>query len=122
MKGDAMIRNCSSLHPLYFFNNLGVIMISMKKYSLAGLYFSKSLKYLDVTPRQIHHKSLRKLLTNHSSQRRSEVLFNYGLSLMHSNQSKAFRCFDAASGVMGSNPQLWFFMGVCCVRNYQGLV
>jgi hypothetical protein len=42
-----MVKNCTQLHPVYFFNNMGVIHLKMKKYNLALVYFSKAMKFFN---------------------------------------------------------------------------
>jgi tetratricopeptide (TPR) repeat protein len=46
-KNDQAYKNSQHQHPQYYFNNLGVMHIKLEKYSMAILYFSKALKFLD---------------------------------------------------------------------------
>lgn len=46
-KLDLIYKNCKMMHPQYYFNNLGLIHMKLKKNNLAILYFSKALKFLD---------------------------------------------------------------------------
>lgn len=34
------------MHPVYYFNNIAVIHLKLKKYSLAAYYLSKAVKLL----------------------------------------------------------------------------
>lgn len=40
-------RRCSQMHPLYFFNNLGLVHMRLRKFNLAIFYFSKALRFVD---------------------------------------------------------------------------
>lgn len=35
------------MHPQYYFNNLGILHLRLRKYHLAAFHFSKSLKFLE---------------------------------------------------------------------------
>lgn len=48
-KNDLIYLKCRQLHPQYFFNNLGVIHLRLKKYRMAAFNFSKALKFLEVS-------------------------------------------------------------------------
>lgn len=41
---EQIIKNCNQKHPLYFFNNMGILHLNTKKYSMAVFFFSKALK------------------------------------------------------------------------------
>ena len=45
---DAMYQKCKQLPPQFYFNNLGILHLRLRKYSLAAFMFSKSLKFLEV--------------------------------------------------------------------------
>jgi len=49
---EQIIQNWNQKHPLYFFNNLGMLHFNTKKYSLAAYFLSKSLKYLNLDGKQ----------------------------------------------------------------------
>lgn len=51
---DVIMSKCEQLHPTFYYNNLGVIHLKMKKYALASFYLSKSLKYLSLDGKQAH--------------------------------------------------------------------
>jgi len=36
------------MHPQFYFNNLGILHLRMRKFKMASLYFSKALKFLEV--------------------------------------------------------------------------
>lgn len=41
---EKILQNCNQKHPLYFFNNLGVLHLNTKKYSVACFFLTKALK------------------------------------------------------------------------------
>ncbi len=41
---EQILQNCNQKHPLYFFNNMGVLHLNTKKYPLACFYLTKALK------------------------------------------------------------------------------
>ena len=41
---EQILMNCNQKHPLNFFNNLGVLHLNTKKYSLAVFFLTKALK------------------------------------------------------------------------------
>lgn len=41
---EQIIQNCNQKHPLYFFNNLGVLHLNTKKYAMAVFFLTKALK------------------------------------------------------------------------------
>ncbi len=65
---DEIYKMCRQQHPIYFFNNIGLVHLKLKKYSMASFYFTKSLKYLSKDGRQPEPvvKPL-EYLTNHVS-------------------------------------------------------
>jgi|TARA_B110000305_G_scaffold236076_1_gene296826 tetratricopeptide (TPR) repeat protein len=46
-KNDAIYQKCQQSHPQYYFNNLGLVHLKMKKYHMAILYLSKAIKFLE---------------------------------------------------------------------------
>jgi hypothetical protein len=46
-KFDSVYLKCQQTHPQYYFNNLGLLHIKLKKYNMAIYYLSKSLKFVD---------------------------------------------------------------------------
>ena len=95
----------------------------MGKYSMASFYLSKSLQYLSKTGTSVKKPSSgtrdnRKVITNHVSQKRSEVLFNFGLCLYQTaSYEKSFMCLHQAAAKITGNPQLWYFMGLSCLKH-----
>ena len=47
-KADAMYQKCRQLHPQFYFNNLGIVHMRLRKHRLAAFQFSKALKFLEV--------------------------------------------------------------------------
>ena len=43
-----MYQKCKQLHPQFYFNNLGILHLRLRKYRLAAFQFSKALKFLEV--------------------------------------------------------------------------
>jgi hypothetical protein len=41
---EQIIQNCNQKHPLYFFNNLGVLHLNTKKYAMSVFFLTKALK------------------------------------------------------------------------------
>jgi Tfp pilus assembly protein PilF len=35
------------MHPQFYYNNLGILHLRLRKFKMATLYFSKSLKFLE---------------------------------------------------------------------------
>lgn len=44
-----MYQKCRQLHPQFYFNNLGILHLKLRKYRMAAFTFSKSLKFLEVS-------------------------------------------------------------------------
>jgi hypothetical protein len=52
-------------------------------------------------------------VSNLSSQRSPEILFNLGLSFFKDHKwEQAFRVFEKSSHLLKNNPTLWYYMGV----------
>ena len=47
-KADQMYQKCKQLHPQFYFNNLGILHLKLRKYKMASFAFSKALKFLEV--------------------------------------------------------------------------
>ena len=43
-----MYQKCKQLHPQFYFNNLGILHLKLRKYKMAAFSFSKALKFLEV--------------------------------------------------------------------------
>ena len=46
-KGDTIYQKQCQTHPQYYFNNLGMVHMKLKKYNMAIYYFSKAVKFLE---------------------------------------------------------------------------
>lgn len=44
---DTVYQKCVQSHPAYYFNNLGLLHLRLRKYSMATFYLSKSLKFTE---------------------------------------------------------------------------
>lgn len=49
-KNDLVYQKCKQIHPQYFFNNLGIVHLKLRKQRMAAFYFSKALKFLERSP------------------------------------------------------------------------
>ncbi len=83
-KQDNAYKNCSHQHPQYYFNNLGVQHIKLEKYSMAVFYLSKALRFLEKNQSGIPNQQFDKgnpndNISHLSSQKHSEILYNYGI-------------------------------------------
>lgn len=94
---------------------------------MAIYYLSKAVKFLEKSNnRQLSNSGISKLtkinpnesLSNTSSQKSYEIVFNYGLALFKSEKYfEAFKCFEKVSlGVLKQNPKLWYYMGLCALN------
>lgn len=46
-KNDMVYQKTQQSHPQYYFNNLGLVHLKLKKYNLAIYYLSKAVKFLE---------------------------------------------------------------------------
>lgn len=46
-KNDQMYQRTYQTHPQYYFNNMGLVHLKLKKYSMAIYYLSKAVKFLE---------------------------------------------------------------------------
>jgi len=37
------------MHPQFYFNNLGILHLRLRKFKMATLYFSKAIKFLEIS-------------------------------------------------------------------------
>jgi len=111
-----MYNKSSQLHPQYYFNNLGVIHLKMQKYNLAIMYFSKALKFV-LTGNEATDLPGSKHVSHWTSQKTSEILYNYGQALMKVNKFvEAFKCFEKCMPLLKHSVRLWYFMGICSLE------
>lgn len=126
-KNDSIYQKSQQSHPQFYFNNLGLVHMKQKKYSMAIYYLSKAVKFLeksnDKTISNPLYSKMPKLnpnetLSNTSSQKSYEIVFNYGLALFKTEKYwEAFKCFEKVSlGNLRHNPKLWYYMGVCALN------
>jgi len=47
-KSDQVYMKCRQLHPQFYFNNLGIMHLKLRRYKMAVFNFSKALKFLEV--------------------------------------------------------------------------
>ena len=124
---DSMYQRCSQSHPAFYFNNIGLAHIKMKKYAMASQYLSKALKFTEKSDdKYMAHPAVVKgskvnpneFVNNQASQKTQEILFNFSLSLYKSKKyHQAFKCFEKLTlGVCAQNPKLWYYMGVCALE------
>ena len=126
-KNDLVYQKTYQTHPQFYFNNLGLVHMKLKKYNMAIYYLSKAVKFLERSnDKTLTHPSLAKNpkinpnehLNNTSSQKSYEIIFNYGLALFKSGKHyEAFKCFEKVSlGLLKQNPKLWYYMSLCCLK------
>ena len=106
-KNDMMYQKSYQSHPQYYYNNMGLVHMKLKKYNMAIYYLSKAVKFLERSNDKFIHNSFahkaQKLnpneqMSNTSSQKSYEIIFNYGLALFKSEKyHEAFKCFEKVS-------------------------
>jgi len=113
-----IFQKSSQIHPQFYFNNLGVVHLKMKKYALAAFYFSKALKFIAKSePSQKEESNPTKQLSHYTCQKSSEILYNMGIALFKlEKHEEAFKCFERAVGLLRHTPRLWYYMGLCCIN------
>lgn len=118
IKQDSIIPKCQSAHPQFYFNNLGVIHLKMKKYALAAIYFGKALKLMQKNDQAgVQGVNPIDSTTSHSSLKIGEVCYNYGIALLKCKKyQEAFQCFNRASSLMRNMPRIWYHMALCCLN------
>lgn len=121
---EQIIQNCNQKHPLYFFNNLGVLHLNTKKYSIAAYFLSKALRYLSLDGKQNAKVDMNTaLITNHTTQKRAEIMHNLGLAFYKLQEyEKAMNCFSESNELYCDKHTMWFWMGVCSVKYYMIMV
>jgi len=109
-------------HPIYHYNNLGCIHIRLGRAKLARFYFNQAISSLSSTASVDTSRPLYSV-TSHSSNRRSELLYNSALSLLNSHKPKqALECLCEIAGLMQGNALFWYRMAQCHVLiHLQGL-
>lgn len=126
-KNDLIYQKTYQSHPQFYFNNLGLVHMKLKKYHMAIYYLSKAVKFLEKSNDKMFTNSAiskqnkinpNESLNNISSQKSYEIVFNYGLALFKSEKYyEAFKCFEKVSlGVLKQNPKLWYYMGLCALK------
>lgn len=105
---DLFYQKCKQMHPQFYFNNLGILHLRLRRFKIATLYFSKSLKFLEqsqsTTPNiQPESKSVplpssesfqqpfstptHEHVGNTTSQHTIEILFNMGIAIYKDGSS-----------------------------------
>ena len=46
-KDDIVYKKCYQSHPQFYFNNMGLVHLKLKKYKMAVYYLSKAVKFLE---------------------------------------------------------------------------
>lgn len=116
------------------FNNIALIHNAIDKTSLSSLYFQRALienKKLSDTVLSLIDEDTKKSkkkssdtnvnhLTTRLENRRYEILFNTGLSLLLNKQPvAAFECLYKATNAFGQNARLWLRIAECCIMCYR---
>jgi tetratricopeptide (TPR) repeat protein len=100
------------VHPQFYFNNLGVTHLRLGKYNMAIFYFSKALKFVEKSQsgqanQPFDKENPNEYISNLSTQKTSEILYNYGLALYKVQRYEdAYRCFEKASNLLKHNPKV----------------
>ena len=126
-KNDLVYQKSYQSHPQFYFNNMGLVHLKLKKYNMAIYYLSKAVKFLEkqndkflTHPNNSANQKINpnENLNNASSQKSYEIIFNYGLALFKSEKYyEAFKCFEKVSlGVLKQNPKLWYYMSLCSLK------
>jgi len=124
---DSMYQKSSQSHPAFYFNNIGLAHVRMKRYAMATMYLSKALKFTEKSDdKYMAHPAMAKgakvnpneFVNNQASQKTQEILYNFAVSLYKSKKyHEAFKCFEKLTlGVVASNPKLWYHMGCCAMH------
>lgn len=98
-------------------NNMGLIHFNVRHFALAARFFQKSLKF-DQTGCDEVTKSLKNQLPLYcvGATKRTEILYNLGLSLLHLERPKhAFECFLVPLQSYQNNPRLWLRLAESCI-------
>lgn len=117
----------------------------MRKFKMANVYFSKALRFLEVSqtvtpnlnqndnksqlpwqevmtqPQLSGTQSQHEQLGNTTSQHTIEILFNMGISLYKDGNTiekleNAFHCFEKTSNALKGNPKLWYYMALTVIK------
>ena len=106
-RNDLVYQKSYQTHPQYYFNNMGIVHMKLKKYNMAIYYLSKAVKFLDKSnDKYLNNPNISKNakinpnenLGTAASQKSHEIIFNYGLALFKSNKYyEAFKCFEKVS-------------------------
>ncbi|KAL5262497.1 hypothetical protein ACHWQZ_G008035 [Mnemiopsis leidyi] len=99
--------------PTLYYNNFGCMHFKMKKYNLGVLYLSQALeantKAVKAAPQGCNS-------TMYSINHHYQILYNYGIVLLHAGQPKAaFNCLSQAATVYSRNPRLWLRIAECAI-------
>jgi len=107
--------------PVFYYNNMAAVHFAMKKYNMASMYGVKAIdenctimkslqpieKFNQLSGRPLHTLAVNK---------RAELLYNTGLSLLYSNQpAQAFECFIEAQETFQCNPRFWLRLAECSI-------
>lgn len=98
-------------------NNMGMIHFNVRHFALAARFFQKSLKF-DQTGCDEVTKSVKNQLPLYcvGATKRTEILYNLGLSLLHLERPKhAFECFLVPLQSYQNNPRLWLRLAESCI-------
>ena len=92
-KDDVVYKKCNQSHPQFYFNNMGLVHLKLKKYKMAVYYLSKAIKFLeksnDKMTSNVNIQTTQTLNPNENvgnsvTQKSYEIVFNYGLALYKS--------------------------------------
>ncbi|XP_063704353.1 CCR4-NOT transcription complex subunit 10 [Culicoides brevitarsis] len=98
-------------------NNMGLIHFNVRHFALAARFFQNSLKFDQAGCDEVA-KSLKNQLPLYcvGATKRTEILYNLGLSLLHLERPKhAFECFLVPLQSYQNNPRLWLRLAESCI-------
>jgi len=136
-KNTSLIQN---ENVMLYYNNLGVLYFVMEKFSLGCYHMNKALienkRFLEeILGTTSHHHPVTnnngpnnrnnnppiKSMEILSKNLRFELLYNYGIFLLHNGlSSSAFEVLMTASQAFHSNPRLWLRIAECCIQKCTG--
>ncbi|CAL4132768.1 unnamed protein product, partial [Meganyctiphanes norvegica] len=131
-KAIKVLNQCGAIPPpglsvgpslsIMYYNNLGLVHLSLGKPTLACLYLQKALQEVQREEDQgpppsqeepLSHRSLYQLGSNV----KPELYYNLGITLLHMNKpDKAFDFLLEVLQVHPRNPRLWLRLAECCIQ------
>lgn len=100
-------------------NNLGLIHFSVRHFAIAVRFLQQALKFDQESFEKIHQMDAISLHCINAT-RRTEILYNLGLALLHLGRPKdAFNCLLIPLQRHQNNPRLWLRLAEACIMLYK---